>query len=733
MLTPQEEAELAALEQEEAMASQQAAPSGLTPEEEQELAMLEQEEMQAQQMPAPEINQNREASLGVFNRSRFALEPLESNRRALLQQEFGAENVMEDEQGNLYLNQDGQFLPVDKPGFSVANAADIAGALPEMAGAGLGALVGGGAGAVAGAGAASIPAAAYGAAKGGAVGGVAGSAIRQGLSALMGTPQVATGMERATEAGLSGLFSAVGAGGGQAVKMTAQKVAPFVKQAGGEFIDMFRRAPKGSVTKGAIEGTLEQIPRSADEIMGSVADQSGRAIVQEEAENLGEIALRQNLPQPTYAQTAGGKAILAEAELLDTPLIGGRVRQQVDKQLEAVKKNLEKVAGKFINSDNDSFEVGMRAREIAESSLKSRKSLATKLYDQVDTIGKDAMLGKKTFFNKFRDYAGELGVISPDLKRTKYAADSGLTRDEFSKIQNALFDGLDAIKRTQSPKIRFESVNAVRKTMRNTAEELKMSNPNAHRLLNKFARELEETAEGVLNRESPKLGEVFREANKNYAKFKNLEEFAEKIFKDGVGDEKTVRAVMSDSAKVEGLKELIGENGVKEIGKNYVKGILDGLSKSGVGRADTALTAIKKNAAQVKAALGEKTYNDLMDNLYYLNRLNQPLGVARKSLLGAAFEENGIRKLGLSLMGSAKNLAVSKGVGDGQASKAAKEFAGKTFDTVGRKVTPKNVGRAANFITDESQRAGAYFTRGPAPKFTRKEEKENGRMPSRSR
>lgn len=146
-----------------------------------------------------EIDPKTEASLGFINRAKYSLEPIQSNRKALLEQQFGQDNIMEDKNGELFVRQNNKFVPVNKDGFSTADVADFAGAIPEMAGG----LAGGAAGVAAGlatsGGLGSVPMAII----TGAAGAGAGSAIRQGLSAAVGTPQVASLGERALETGLS--------------------------------------------------------------------------------------------------------------------------------------------------------------------------------------------------------------------------------------------------------------------------------------------------------------------------------------------------------------------------------------------------------------------------------------------------------------------------------------------------------------------------------------------------
>jgi hypothetical protein len=679
-----------------------------------------------QPQAAPVVNPGREADLGFVNRARYSIEPLESNRLALLAQEFGQENLMQDDQGNVYLKQNGQFRPINKEGFSFSDVTDFAGAIPEMAGG----VVGAGSGAVAGGGVASIPAAAG----LGATGSALGSAFRQGLSATLGTPQVANTMERVSETGLSALFGGLFSGGGQAVKVGAKKAAPAFKEAAENVSKVFSRSPK---TREVIETTTELSMNP--EIVENVIKEPGeevlsRELVKDQMNKLDDIAIRQNLPKASYAQAAGGRAIQAEDKLLNTPLIGGKIRKQVDDQLKAVKTNLEKVAGKFIDEDSTGLEVGLSTKDFAEGVVRSTKKASQKLYDYVDEAGKDAMIGKNTFFHKFRDKAGELGLLDIDpeskigFKPSQYRADIGLTRGEFNTLQRTLMDSIGAIHKTKSPKIRFESVNAIRKTINNTAEELRTTNPNAARILKGFGKDLDEVTEGVLSREVPKLGEAFKEANKNWAKYKNDQEFLEGFLPDGV--ENIVKKTMNNTDTIKRMKELVGENHVKEIGKSYVKDILGGLSKSGVARADSALTVIKRNKAQIIEALGEDTYGNLVDNLYYLNRLNQPLSVSRPSMYSLLFSPQSdfsLKKLALNVATSAKSYAETQEGGGKQVAREAMGKLSKPITVPFRKLSeasPATHGGAANVATDSAQRGGAYFVRGPVAK---REDEENNR------
>jgi hypothetical protein len=713
-LSQQEEAELAAIEQElqtrQAPAQNQ---SGLTPEEEFELAQIESELSERQANPAPQVNANREADLGFVNRARYSIEPLESNRLALLVQEFGQENVMQDDKGNVFVKQGDQFRPVNKEGLSFADATEFLGAAPEMAGGAVGMVSGALGGAVTTGGAASIPAAmALGAAGGGL-----GSVVRQGTSAILGTPQVSTVGERIAETGLSAGLGGLFSGAGQALKVGAKAASPYVKEAAENISSAFKRTPKGE-TALDIASEIKISPEIADDIVKLPGDEVlSREVVQDQMAKLDDIAIRQNLPKPTYAQAAGGRAIQAEDKIMNTPLIGGKIRQQVDNQLKAVKTNLEKQVGRFIDEDSTGLEVGISTKELSDGIVRSTKQAAQKLYDYVEESGKDAMIGKRTLFNKYRDYAGELGLIDPMGKPTAYAADTGFTPDEFKILQSTLFDGINALNKNPSPKIRFQAANALRKTVNNRAEELASTNPNAARLLKRFGSELDKTTEDILNREVPKLGEAFKEASKNWAKYKGDQEFLESFLPDGV--ENIVKKTMNNTDNIKRMKELVGENHVKEIGKSYVKDILGNLSKSGVARADSALSAIKKNKAQIIESLGEDTYTNLVDNLYYLNRLNQPLSVSRPSMYSLLFNpqsDYNLKKLVVNVATSAKSYTEMKGMtGKDVAKKAGKGLASPITVPFKRlsESSPAAQGSLGNILTDETQRGGAYFVRGP--------------------
>lgn len=602
------------LKQLEAMATARVPSSGLTASEQQELAQLE-------SLAAPKMS-NVEAELGIIDRARYALEPIDSNREALLKQQFGSENVIRDNKGELRVLQEGAYRPANAAGLGMTDVAEFAGALPEMIPEAIGGMMGGTAGLAVGAptGPGAVATGALGLAGGRAVGGALGSGLRQVLSAAVGTPQVATPSERAMEVGMSAVAAPIGGA-------LADAAAPVIKSIPG--IRSFFQ-PK----QAAQEVAQEVAPQVGKELVSQAipgADQFSRPMVQQEYERLSKIATEQGLPPPTYAQAASGKAILAEQQLMDTPIVGTKIRNRVDKQLQAVKDNLENVVGKFLDIDHDPFENGATVKAMSSMMTDARKQTASSMYQAVDELGANAKVGKATFFNKYRDFAAEYNMITPNGARTKYTADIGLTPTEFKTLQDALFQGMDAIKRSKSPTVPFASVDALRRTVKGLAEEGEGSNTS--RILYKFVDQLEDTSQRILNREHPRLAEVFKGGRKEWATYKDYQAFIKEVMPDGDNEAVFVKRIMSNPNHVLKLKEMIGEDRVKEMAVTHVGEILkEKLSGAGVARATAAINSLKKIRQPIVDAMGEKAYSNLIKNLDYLNKTNQPLVPNRASL-----------------------------------------------------------------------------------------------------
>lgn len=663
------------------------------------------------------VREDAEASLGVVNRARYSIEPLQSNRKALLIEEYGPDNVMENQKGDLYVNQNGQFLPVNKDGVSLADGTDFLGATPEMVGGLAGTAVGALAGVPTG-GTASIPLA-----MGmGATGAAAGSGARQLLSAAIGTPQVASVGERALETGLSAAIGGVTSGAVQAVKPYAKQahkgITGFIKNIGKEAADTATDTASTTVAKTQMQlgGKLSAVDDTAEDIAEQIEPNGDRAIVQERMKELSDIAKKEGLPAPTIAQAAQGKAILAENKLLDIPLVRGKVRKQVDKQAKLIKDNLESITGRKINFDNDIDKVGQSVRENAETIVAARKQMAQELYEKVEEEGGSAMLSKYNFLHRFKNNGVEAGVVTTDGAPTVYNGARGMSEDTFNKLQKIYLQGMNASGENPT-KMSFGDANGIVKTLKANAKELKATNADAHRRIQGLVTELNATLEGVLNREAPRLGEKFRAANSNYRAYKVQREALEKLIA-GKGDEKIVGSIMNTTAKIEPLKEIIGEERVKEIGKSYVADIIYKLDKSGIARADTARDAIRKSKAQIVATIGEGDYTRLMNNLEYLNSTGRPLTLTRETMYNLLDNRGaGFKGYVLQLAGAANTVAESRGT---NLTKAVKDTivettlgAGKAAGSTVDKVSGGNkTSGLANILGDSWQRGSSY---SPAP------------------
>lgn len=679
----------------------------------------------------PEIDNETEASLGIANRSQYAIEPIQSNRKAFLEREFGQENILQDKSGDLYLKQDGKFLPLNKNGVSTADFADLGGALPEM----VGGVAGTGLGLVAGVptgGTASIPLAAG----MGATGAGAGSIARQGLSAMLGTPQVATMGERAAETGLSVVAGGITGGASAYLKpiiaKTKTNISNFLKGLGGDALEKITDSTADTTTKTVsksgveLAGEITPHKQTAKEIMGELADRSGEEIVQQEKKKLQEIALKEGLPDPSYAMAAQDTAILAENKIMNMKFLGRNVRQMATKQAKLIKDNLEKITGKSIDADSDVRTVGQIAKEYAETVITGTKKIATELYQKVDEDGANAMIGKRTLFNKYRDYAGKNGLINPDGSRAAFDATAGLDEETFNIVQKSLFQAMDALNRNVSPKIRFADANGLLKTMKGTLKRIKTTDANAHRILNELKHNLDDTMEGILNREHPNLGKIFGEANKTYRNYKTQQTVVEKMI-GNLDDEKVVARVMNSTGNIKALQEVIGDERVKDLAKSHVADILFKLNKSGIARADTAMDAIRKSSAYIQDALGKETYDSLMRNLHYLNRTGRPLTLSRTNLYNVMDNRGGGWKGALvSLKGAADTIATSKGTTTGKAiTKAVAKPSGKVFETTGKVINratgASNLPGIGNALSDGKQRSLSAIPNYASSRITERE------------
>lgn len=607
-LTPAEQQELAQLEQEEQMAQSlmQAppvpAPGNLTPEEQAELAMLEQEEAMAQQFmaqnPQPKetpIDREDEADLGFGTRAKYAIEPLESNRRALLIEKFGQENVMEDENGDVFIRQNGEFRPVNASGLSFADVVDFAGATPEMVGAGAGAILGMGVG--------SIPAA--------AAGGVAGSAARQGISALLGTPQVAPASERAGELALSGAFSAGGAVVGKGVKTAAKKLFP-----------RFR-------VDNAFKDTAKKVGI-----------------------------------KPTRAQLAGGRDLEVEKALAETPVFGRKVRKIYENQIKEIKDNVSKQVGDFADVDFDRIGAGGAVKERASAINDAIKSKAGQLFDEFAEKGQSVSVPAREFKNSLAKQFQGLGLVNKNGELLEHSAKTGLTETQFNRLQGIANKVLKQIERSGEKladdvagysnskellegavnfndparqMINAADVNTIRKFIDANIKEGAQAGVDDVALI-KLREGLMNVTEDMLGAQDKQLKRNFRAARglwKQYLDNRNILEKELKLTgKKSLSDEKVLDRVFRDRKSVQMLKKVSDPETTKQAGDNFIKNILskkiggeDQISARG------AINTIRQKREAIKEAIGKESYDKLMANLEYLDRIGKPINPSKTGIL----------------------------------------------------------------------------------------------------
>lgn len=666
-LSVQEEQELAAIEQELAVRQGQqmpaaSMPSGLSSDEENELMAIEQE--LARRQSAPVGVSPYEADLGFINRVRYSLEPLQSNRMALLAQQFGPENVVADEKGDVFIKQGNQYRPVNAPGASFADVTEFAGALPEMVGAGAGALVG--------MGPASIP--------GAAIGGAAGSAARQAMSALVGTPQVATPVERLTEVGTSAAFSAGGAAIGKGAKKIYEYVSPKLKS----LLPSFK------------------------------PDAVGRRMV--------DIAKRENIPAPTFGQIAGGRDLATEKALLERPLFGRGIRKQVNKQVEAIKSNLKNMTGDFIEAEGREEAAGALVKGQAQSKIKAIKDTASSLFDKIAKEGEDVVVDSQWLESKMLKNMKQFGMISDTGELIPHSSRSGLTEAQYSRLQGIFKKVLDDSFQSRQGlgKLSANSINTMRKFVdANIKEGGRLGYDDA--ILVKFRESLNDLTENMLEMKSPKLSSEFKQARALWHTKLDLEDKAKSLFggfdEKSLSDEKVINRIFRDKKNVKLLRDLTDDNTVKEAGLTHLNNIL---RKKLGGRdqigARSALNSIKEQSRAIIESVGYKNYKKIRDNLLYLDQIGASINPSRTFIT--------------ELMTDLSPKALTTGTLQSLQRQGRIKMQTIGASSMRLPGNPRKYGSIANILGDVPQRESAYFTRGPQSLIGEQQNDKKDRRPS---
>ena len=655
MLTPEEQAELQALEAEEMQAqeiiSQKSQIGGLSPQEQQELEQLEAEEMQAQQMMAqkPEIDLSEEADLGLINRTRYSLEPLQSNREALLVEQFGKENVYKDPSGELFLNQRGKFVPVNMPGLSVADAGEFLGATPEMLGAGAGAAMGMGVG--------SIPAA--------IAGGVAGSGIRQGVSALLGTPQVAQAGERAVELGLSGAFGGAGSLVGKGAKTVAKKMIPKLGKLFPEY----------------------QVSR--------------------EGKKMAKIAAREGIPEPTVGQLAGGHDLDVEKALSSKPLFGRSLRKKIDSQVDTIKKNIAGTVGEFMDAESKSFDAGTTAKETAANVIDGIGAQAGQFFDEVAEEGAKIAMPAQQVHKELSKNFMEFGLFNSRGVPRAYSPKSGMPKDQFKRLQGILGDVMESIKVSPDggaigvPDVNANDLNTLRQ-MIDRSIRIGDKADYSDVILQKVREKFMNVTEQMLDTQSPATAAKFKQARGLWKQKKNLE----KMFTRGgqsslqnMAPEKVAQKYMANSRSAQELIDMVGKDNARNIGVTYLNDLFQKrLGKEGTVGALTMMNTIKERKAAIIKTIGKKEYKKLMDNLFYLDKVGSPINPSRTAIT--------------QMMTDISPKAIVEGLGL-KGFRAGRKAAKPIMKAATRAVenVPERSGQLGNILGSGVQREGAYGAR----------------------
>ena len=599
----------------------------------------------------------KEADLGTWNRTRYSIEPLDTNRKALLVQEFGKENVAEKD-GETYIRQKNEWRPVNAEGLSTADFADMAGAAPEVLGAGAGAALGLGAG--------SIPFSIAGAG--------AGSVVRQGVSALLGTPQEATPIERGAEVLLSGTMGGLGTG--------------LVK--GGRF-----------ALKKAVKNARKMFPKLEIDIDGK---------------ELMRIAKEQKLPEPTVGQLAGGKHLDVEKALGERRFWGRKIRQQTQDQVEAIKNNLTDEVGDFVEVTSDRANAGFKLKSYARQRIDKTKQVAGELFDKTADIGRDVTLPRKDFQVSLLDNFNKLGLFDMDGKPMKHSFETGLTTEQFKRVQDIFGKLLEGTKQGASGAdslgvdvIDVNTINTMRKFLDGNIKEGSLQGVD-NLLLIKLRSKLMDTAEDMLSKKSDYHKSQFQIARALWSDYvKQTKQFAKGGTKglgiEDLSDERVLERVFSDVNKVKMMKDMSHPKYVQEAGVEYINDLFTKkLGGRGQASSQGIITSMKKNREAIVEAIGSKKYKTIMDNLFYLNKIGKPINPSRTAI---------VKMMDLS----PSNLLAG---GMERLNYAAKEalIPMEEFVKKGAKDNKAITARGLSLLTDEYQREKAVKTRGPnAPKI----------------
>lgn len=534
-----------------------------------------------------DIDMSEEADLGTLKRLQYSIEPIQTNREAFLVQEFGQDNVKKTPEGDILIKQRGKFRPVNAPGFSIADVSDIAGSAPEAIGATAGTLLG--------MGAASVP--------GAIAGGALGGAARQGLSALLGTPQKADLSERVGEVALSGALSGGGAILGKYAKEGAKKL-------------------------------VKQFPRIFPE-----------KIIGEGVEKFADIAEEINIPKPTTGQLVGGRTLQKEKILSERPIFGSAIRKKVDEQVKTIKNNLRDIVGDFIDVESSYEKIGGSLRENAENLIETTRATASDLFDNITRQANDVLVPKNQVKSELLENLEKSGfrMFDKNSMPLDYSAKSGLTKKQFEKIQGVISDVLGGMDESGASTLReigeelltANDMNTLRKTIDSNIKEFVAENVDDYALL-KLRESFMDATEKMLGAKDKKLVSQFKEARALWDKQLDLKKSLKKSGRlgfDKLSDEKILEKMFKDTKSLAEAEKIFDKKTIEDAAVGYLNNFfrksLGGEEQIGAKR---LLNIIDQKMPVLKRSLPKGSISKLKSNLEFLDRIGRPINPSRTAI-----------------------------------------------------------------------------------------------------
>lgn len=644
------------------------------------------------------IDPENEANLGVALRAQYSIEPLESNRIALLQRELGQENVKVDDQtGDVYARDDsGSFRPVNIGGFSMADVADFAGSVPETLGAVAGGVLGSslpGAGTVAG-----------------AIGGAAvGSAARQGLSLLLGTPDVASGLERAGEIGLSASMGALGYGAGKALKPVANAAKTFTKRVGKKTADLI---------PDTVKETAQDSYRISKDVINNI-EKVFRPSRAEDAPKYFDIMAKHGLEReiaPESVEFGLSSAISRRGRhIAEGPLGEERLKNYY----------------KFQSQIGDAMDTVVEKI----GTVKERADLGASLRDTLENVMERAKDMKITYSKAVKDYPG--AQLSEESMKRINSKLRGIRRFAVGRIKRGFgsqkTEGQELLNMIETFKNTKGSLKQVTEALQNLGEEafkkhdgnrIPVDKKAMQKLYFTLRDEVVETIREVggddAAEELLRNNKILKEMIDNKGVFGNL------LSRDNLADENLIASIIDnpDTRKIEALKALLSPEELAEIKASMMDNII---KRNADGFVSFKTTFNNLNAKKKKDAYAAMFEPEELADLGELIALGQRTGdpILSKSGTGAS---NAFSQFVSDLKDSAQSeqlVSASKRRARKRFELAAKKSLERSQkrrkglirrERISREITkkaPGSLAKALQLTTDPTQRELSNMLRGP--------------------